>query len=155
MDKIASFTVDHDLLEEGVYISRIDGDITTFDLRTRKPNKGDYMDNITMHSVEHMFATLVRNSNIGENVIYFGPMGCRTGFYLLTRDVNEDVVFEEIKKVLKAILDENTMYGQTRKECGNYLELDLGKAKAECERYLSILKAKGEKNDFTYKGEKI
>ena len=155
MDKIASFTVDHDLLDEGMYISRIDGDITTFDMRTRKPNMGDYMDNVTMHSVEHMFATLVRNSDIGENVIYFGPMGCRTGFYLLTRDVEADVVFEETKKVLRGILKEEKMYGQTRRECGNYLELDLGKAKAECEKYLAVLEAKGEKNDFTYKGEKI
>ena len=155
MDKIASFTVDHDLLDEGMYISRIDGDITTFDMRTRKPNKGDYMDNITMHSVEHMFATLVRNSVIGENVIYFGPMGCRTGFYLLTRNVEPDVVFEETKKVLQGILNEDEMYGQSRRECGNYMELDLNKAKVECERYLSILNAKGEKNDFTYKGEKI
>lgn len=155
MDKIASFTVDHDLLDEGMYISRVDGDITTFDMRTRKPNMGNYMDNVTMHSVEHMFATLVRNSAIGENVIYFGPMGCRTGFYLLTRNVDENVVFEETKKVLKAILDEKTMYGQTRRECGNYLELDLEKAKVECRRYLEILENKGEKNDFTYKGEKI
>ncbi len=155
MQKIASFTVDHDLLTEGMYISRIDGDITTFDMRTRKPNSGDYMDNITMHSVEHMFATLVRNSAIGENVIYFGPMGCRTGFYLLTRDVQPDIVFEETKKVLRGILDEDKMYGQSRRECGNYLELDLNKAKVECKRYLDILQAKGEKNDFTYKGEKI
>ncbi len=155
MDKIASFTVDHDLLEEGMYISRIDGDVTTFDLRTRKPNSGDYMDNITMHSVEHMFATLVRNSAIGENVIYFGPMGCRTGFYLLTRDVEPDRVFEETKTVLSKILEEKTMYGQTKKECGNYLELDLEKAIIECRRYLEILQAKGEKNDFSYKGEKI
>ncbi len=155
MDKIASFTVDHDLLTEGMYISRIDGDVTTFDLRTRVPNKGDYMDNITMHSVEHMFATLVRNSSIGENVIYFGPMGCRTGFYLLTRNVEPMVVFEETKKVLNGILKEEKMYGQSRKECGNYLELDLEKAKIECRRYLDILTAKGEKNDFTYKGEKI
>lgn len=155
MDKIASFTVDHDLLTEGMYISRVDADITTFDLRTRKPNSGDFMDNITMHSVEHMFATLVRNSAIGENVIYFGPMGCRTGFYLLTKNVDEDRVFEETKKVLEKILKEDKMYGQSRKECGNYLELDLEKAKVECERYLEVLKAKGEKNDFTYKGEKI
>lgn len=155
MDKIASFTVDHDLLEEGMYISRIDGDVTTFDLRTRKPNKGCYMDNITMHSVEHMFATLIRNSSIGEKVIYFGPMGCRTGFYLLTRDIDKDTVFLETKKVLKAILCEKTMYGQSARECGNYLELDLEKAKIECKRYLEILQAKGEKNDFTYKGEKI
>ncbi|MBQ8540263.1 MAG: S-ribosylhomocysteine lyase [Clostridia bacterium] len=155
MHKIASFTVDHDLLDEGMYISRIDGDVTTFDMRTRKPNNGDYMDNVTMHSVEHMFATLVRNSAIGENVIYFGPMGCRTGFYLLTRNVEPDVVFEETKKVLEGILNEEKMYGQSRRECGNYLELDLAKAKTECRKYLEILKAKGEKNDFTYKGEKI
>lgn len=155
MDKIASFTVDHDLLEEGMYISRVDADITTFDMRCRKPNMGDYMDNITMHSVEHMFATLVRNSAIGENVIYFGPMGCRTGFYLLTRDVEPDVVFEETKSVLRNILNEDKMYGQSRRECGNYLELDLDKAKVECKRYLEILEKKGEKNDFTYKGEKI
>lgn len=155
MDKIASFTVDHDLLDEGMYISRVDGDITTFDMRCRKPNCGDYMDNITMHSVEHMFATLVRNSAIGENVIYFGPMGCRTGFYLLTRNVDKDIVFEETKNVLRAIINETVMYGQSRKECGNYLELDLEKAKCECTRYLAILKAKGEKNDFTYKGDKI
>ncbi len=155
MQKIASFTVDHDLLTEGMYISRIDSDITTFDMRTRVPNCGDYMDNITMHSVEHMFATLVRNSAIGENVIYFGPMGCRTGFYLLTRDVEPDRVFEEVKNVLRDILKEDKMYGQSRRECGNYLELDLEKAKVECERYLNILLAKGEKNDFTYKGEKI
>ena len=155
MDKIASFTVDHDLLEEGMYISRIDGDVTTFDLRTRKPNKGDYMDNVTMHSVEHMFATLVRNSSIGDRVIYFGPMGCRTGFYLLTRDIEADAVFEETKKVLRGILKEEKMYGQSKKECGNYMELDLEKAKAECEKYLKVLEGKGEKNDFTYKGEKI
>ena len=155
MDKIASFTVDHDLLDEGMYISRIDGDITTFDMRTRKPNMGDYMDNVTMHSVEHMFATLVRNSAIGDRIIYFGPMGCRTGFYLLTRDVDKDTVFEETKKVLRGILKEEKMYGQSRRECGNYMELDLEKAKTECRRYLEVLEGKGEKNDFTYKGEKI
>ncbi len=151
MEKIQSFTIDHDLLDEGMYISRIDGDITTFDLRTRKPNMGDYMDNITMHSVEHMFATYIRNSEIGESVIYFGPMGCRTGFYLLTRGVDKEVVFEETKKVLKKIIaHEGAVFGASRKECGNYRELDLEKAKVECRRYLSILEAKGE-NDFTYR----
>ncbi len=151
MEKIQSFTIDHDLLDEGMYISRTDGDITTFDLRTRKPNMGDYMDNITMHSVEHMFATYMRNSEIGGSVIYFGPMGCRTGFYLLTRGVDKEVVFEETKKVLKKIIaHEGAVFGASRKECGNYRELDLEKAKIECRRYLSILEAKGE-NDFTYR----
>ncbi len=151
MEKIQSFTIDHDLLDEGMYISRTDGDIITFDLRTRKPNMGDYMDNITMHSVEHMFATYMRNSEIGGSVIYFGPMGCRTGFYLLTRGVDKEVVFEETKKVLKKIIaHEGAVFGASRKECGNYKELDLEKAKVECRRYLSILEAKGE-NDFTYR----
>ena len=84
IQRITSFSVDHDKLIPGIYISRVDGDITTFDLRTRTPNAGEYMDNVTMHSVEHMFATYVRNSEIKDDVIYFGPMGCRTGFYLLT-----------------------------------------------------------------------
>ena len=73
--RIKSFEVNHDLLEPGIYISRVDGDITTFDMRTRKPNAGDYMDNLTMHSLEHMFATYVRSSELGGDVIYFGPMG--------------------------------------------------------------------------------
>ena len=77
---IASFTVNHEILDPGFYISRIDGNIITYDLRTRKPNCGEYMDHSTMHSVEHMFATLVRNSEINNDVVYFGPMGCQTGF---------------------------------------------------------------------------
>ena len=83
MERITSFTVDHDLLEPGIYLSRVDGDVTTYDLRTRKPNMGDYMDNLTMHSVEHMVATHIRNSELRDDVIYFGPMGCQTGFYFL------------------------------------------------------------------------
>ena len=94
--RISSFSVDHDLIDEGIYISRIDGDVTTYDMRTRKPNMGDYMDNITMHSVEHMFATYVRNSEIGGDVIYFGPMGCRTGFYLLVRNADNDQVLKVV-----------------------------------------------------------
>ena len=83
IQRIKSFEIDHTILDPGFYISRVDGDITTFDLRTRTPNAGEYMDNITMHTVEHMLATLLRGGEIGENVIYFGPMGCQTGFYLL------------------------------------------------------------------------
>ena len=143
MERIQSFCVDHDLITEGIYISRIDGDITTFDLRTRVPNMGDYMDNLTMHSVEHMFATYIRNSKIGDRVIYFGPMGCRTGFYLLTRDVEPSVVVEQILAVLdKIAYHSDVMFGAERKECGNYRELSLEAAKREAERYLNILKGK-------------
>jgi S-ribosylhomocysteine lyase len=152
--KIASFTVDHDLLTEGIYVSRIDGDITTYDLRTRVPNAGDYMDNLTMHSVEHMFATYVRASSIGDSVIYFGPMGCQTGFYLLTRGLDNDTVLNAVIDVLTKIVNhDGEMFGAVRRECGNYKNLDLACAKAECKRYLDILTSK--ENDFLYKGEKI
>ena len=141
MKRIASFDVDHDKIKKGIYISRIDGDITTYDMRTRVPNMGDYMSNITMHSVEHMFATYIRNGEIGENVIYFGPMGCRTGFYLLVRDTDPAVVGDAVKKALQRIIDHSgEMFGNTAKECGNYRELDLSAAKAEARAYLDILK---------------
>ena len=154
IQKIASFTVDHDLLTEGIYVSRIDGDVTTYDLRTRVPNAGDYMDNLTMHSVEHMFATYVRASEIGERVVYFGPMGCQTGFYLLVRNADNAEVLNTVKDVLKKIVNhDGEMFGAVRKECGNYKNLDLSAAKRECERYLNILESK--ENDFLYKGEKI
>ncbi len=150
MNRIASFSVDHDFIEPGIYVSRVDGDITTYDMRTRKPNCGDYMDNITMHTVEHMFATYIRNSRIGENVIYFGPMGCRTGFYLLTRGIGDDEVLEAVFETLeKIIAHEGAVFGASRHECGNYRELELESAKKECKRYLAALKAYG-KIDFKY-----
>ena len=150
LKRIASFSVDHDLIDEGIYISRIDGDITTYDMRTRRPNMGDYMDNLTMHSVEHLFATYVRCSSIGENIIYFGPMGCQTGFYLLVRDVSKEDVLVCVKDVLRKIIDhDGEMPGAKREECGNYLNLSLDAAKKECKRYLDVLC--GKVCDFKYK----
>ena len=141
--RITSFSVDHDLISEGIYISRIDGDVTTYDMRTRKPNSDDFMDNVTMHSVEHMFATYVRNSDIGGDVIYFGPMGCRTGFYLLVRNADNAKVLATVKDVLEKIVNEATeMFGATRKECGNYKELSLESAKLEAARYLAHLNSR-------------
>ena len=138
--RITSFSVDHDFIEPGIYVSRIDGDITTYDMRTRKPNADDFMDNMTMHSVEHMFATYIRNSELGADVIYFGPMGCRTGFYLLVRDADNKKVLDTVKAVLKKIAFEATeMFGAERKECGNYKELSLDSAKGEAVRYLAEL----------------
>ena len=154
ISRIASFEVDHDFIVEGIYVSRIDGDITTYDLRTRVPNAGDYMDNLTMHSVEHMFATYVRASSIGDNVIYFGPMGCQTGFYLLTRGLDNATVLSAVIDVLTKIVNhDGEMFGAVRRECGNYKNLDLACAKVECKRYLDILTSK--ENDFLYKGDKI
>ena len=142
MNKITSFTVDHNKINPGIFISRIDGDITTYDLRTRKPNCGDYMDNETMHSVEHMFATLVRNSEIKDDVIYFGPMGCQTGFYLLIRNADDENVIQIILDILQKIIDyDGEIFGKSRIECGNYKSLDLEKAKEECRKYLETLKS--------------
>ena len=150
MRRIASFSVNHDKISEGIYISRIDGDITTYDMRMRKPNMGDYIDNLTIHSLEHMFATYIRNSEIGANVIYFGPMGCQTGFYLLTRDVGNEVVLQSVKNVLERIINhDGEMFGNTREECGNYRNLNLESAKLESERYLKVLNSK----EVTFKYE--
>ena len=149
MKKIASFSVDHDKIRPGIYISRIDGDITSFDLRTRTPNAGAYMDNVTMHSVEHMLATFLRNGEIGPQMIYFGPMGCRTGFYLLTRDLPPATVLDALINALeRTVAHEGEVFGASAKECGNYKELDIGAAKAECATYLQVLK--NYKGDFSY-----
>ena len=132
MKKIASFQVNHDTLEKGMYISRIDGDIITYDIRMKLPNKGDFFDTGSGHTFEHLFATFVRNSEYLDSVIYAGPMGCRTGFYLLLRD---NVSQENAVKLVKDSMDFIAEYqgeipGNTAKECGNYLDHNLDGAKA-------------------------
>lgn len=140
--KITSFTVDHRFITPGIYVSRVDGDITTYDLRTRRPNCGDYMDDSTMHSMEHMFATYIRNSDISEDVIYFGPMGCQTGFYLLIRNARHDRVLSEMLKVLRLIVaHEGDVFGRSEIECGNYRTLSADNARAEAARYLEYLES--------------
>lgn len=149
MKKITSFTVDHRVISEGIYISRIDGDVTTYDLRTRKPNCGDYMDNETMHTFEHMFATFVRNSAIADDVLYFGPMGCQTGFYLLVRNADNNTVRNIVIDVLTNIINYNgEVFGNSEIECGNYKSLNLEKAKSEAKRFLDNLSR--DTNNFIY-----
>ena len=148
--KIESFKIDHNKLKEGIYVSRVDGDIVTYDLRTRKPNMGEYMDNATMHSVEHMIATYIRSSSLEKDIIYFGPMGCQTGFYLLVRNADNEKVFSVLKETLRKVLDhEGEVFGASQIECGNYRNLDINLAKEECRRYLDILN--GYTPDFKYK----
>lgn len=151
MEKIKSFTINHNVLTPGFYISRVDdGDIITYDLRTRKPNAGEYMDNATMHSLEHMFATLVRNSEIADHVIYFGPMGCQTGFYLVVKAEAPKKVFEITKQVLQQTIDhEGEVYGKSAIECGHYENLSIDAAKKEAEYYLGILNS-WTNMEFTY-----
>ncbi len=142
MERISSFCADHTKISKGIYKARIDADITTYDLRTRKPNAGSYMDNSTMHTFEHLFATYIRNSKIKDKVIYFGPMGCQTGFYLLIRDADDLEVVNTIKNVLnEIILHEGEVFGASEIECGNYRTLKLESAKKEALSYIEVLKA--------------
>ncbi len=126
MERIASFTVNHDLLEKGMYISRIDGDIVTYDIRMVLPNGGVYLENAAMHTFEHLFATFVRNTPHSANIVYVGPMGCRTGFYFLTRGVSHQTALELMRQTLDFIAAyTGEVPGTTRIECGNYQEHDL------------------------------
>ena len=148
MQKIASFTVNHDTLKKGMYISRIDGDVITYDIRMKKPNGGAYLSPSVAHTIEHLFATYARNSAWKQHVLYVGPMGCRTGFYLLTR---ENVTGEEaialVKESMCFIRDfQGEIPGNTARECGNYLDHDLVGAKAVAEDMANVLCAWTEEN---------
>ena len=141
MERIASFTVNHNTLNRGIYTSRIDGDITTYDIRFKLPNGGNYLQNAAMHTIEHLFATFVRNSEYKNEIIYFGPMGCRTGFYFLVRNITPSEVIVLIQNALCFISEYQVeIPGVSQIECGNYLEHDLIGAKAECSEMLSVVK---------------
>lgn len=138
--RIASFEIDHTKLLPGLYVSRVDGDVTTYDMRMRRPNADDYLSDVAMHSFEHMLATFIRSGPLGDDVIYAGPMGCRTGFYLLVRNADDEAVWQELRRVMQCILDhEGGVFGQSEIECGNYRCLELGSAKDEARRYLEVL----------------
>ncbi len=131
MKKIASFTINHDTLTKGMYVSRVDGDIVTYDIRMKKPNGNDYLENAAMHTFEHLFATYARNSIWAEQVVYVGPMGCRTGFYLLLRDtVSKSDAIKLLQQSLAFIADfEGEIPGSKQEECGNFREHSLSGAK--------------------------
>lgn len=142
MEKIASFTINHDTLEKGMYISRIDGDIVTYDIRMKLPNNNDFLPNGAMHSFEHLFATYARNTKFKDGIVYVGPMGCRTGFYFLVRD---SISHKEALEIMKGALNftkgfKGKIPGTNKEECGNYLEHDLEGAKAIAIDMLEVLK---------------
>ena len=142
MKTIASFTVDHDILEKGMYLSRIDRNCITYDIRMKKPNQGDYLSTGGMHSIEHLFATYARNSRFADSVIYVGPMGCRTGFYLIVSDdLDAEDAITLVRESMAFIRDfEGEMPGGKRKECGNYLDHNVPEAKAVAMDMLNVLK---------------
>ena len=140
MERIASFQIDHRFLDIGMYISRIDGDIITYDIRMVRPNGGKYLSSASMHTIEHLFATYVRNTEFGDNIIYFGPMGCRTGFYFLTRSLSDGYSINLIKEAFQFIADFwGVVPGASPKECGNCLDHNLAQAKEESKAFLKII----------------
>ena len=152
MQKIASFTVNHDTLEKGMYVSRIDGDVITYDIRMKKPNGGDYFAMSSAHTLEHLFATYARNSVWKDKVLYVGPMGCRTGFYLLLRDtVSYEDAIALVRESMEFVRDfEGEIPGNTAVECGNYLDHDLAGAK-ELGKEMSEVLRNWKPQDLQYK----
>lgn len=142
MKTIASFTIDHDLLDAGMYTSRVDGDVVTYDVRMKKPNAGEYLEDSGLHTFEHLFATFARNSEYSDSVVYVGPMGCRTGFYFLVRDsISPEKAINIVYDAFCFIADfDGTIPGSERKECGNYVAHDLVAAKKYAKDMLPILR---------------
>ena len=144
MEKIASFTIDHIKLQPGVYVSRKDNIgaevVTTFDLRMTSPNDEPVMNTAEMHTIEHLAATFLRNHpEFGPKTIYFGPMGCRTGFYLLLAgDYESKDIVDLMKEMWKFIADFNDeVPGASAKDCGNYLDMNLPMANYLAKKYLN------------------
>ena len=140
MNKIASFRINHDILMPGMYVSRIDGDVVTYDVRFIRPNTPPFMDTAAMHTIEHLVATYVRNSEWSDHIIYFGPMGCRTGFYFLTRGLTHEQAIALMQRALAyTAAYEGAIPGMSAVECGNWLEHDLAGARALCETQCRVL----------------
>lgn len=141
MERIKSFEIDHSTLMPGLYISRIDGDITTYDLRFIRPNTPPFLETPAMHTIEHLFATYVRNSSWKDGIIYFGPMGCRTGFYFLVRNIPPHEVISLTRDALSFIARfEGAIPGTAPEECGNYREHDLAGARRNAKTMLERVK---------------
>ena len=141
MERIASFCVDHTKLDRGMYLSRQDGDVLTWDIRMKKPNQGDYLTTAAAHTLEHLFATYARNSAVKDGVIYVGPMGCRTGFYLLLAgSVTSAEALPLVTDCFRFIRDyRGQVPGASPKDCGNYLDMNLSMANYWADRYVSVL----------------
>mgnify|MGYP002240529656 CR=1 FL=1 len=147
MKKIPSFTVDHIRLQRGIFVSRKDevgGEIvTTFDIRMKEPNREPALGPAAIHTIEHLGATFLRNHKVyKDRVLYFGPMGCRTGFYLLTRGLTPaEALSLTVESFRFMAAFEGDVPGASEVECGNYRDMDLPAAKAEAAAMLPVLEA--------------
>jgi S-ribosylhomocysteine lyase len=138
--RIASFQVDHRKIGPGIFISRADGDVMSYDVRMKKPNAGSYLEIGALHTIEHLFATYARSSELSDKVVYVGPMGCRTGFYLLVRDLRPVEAIDLVRRSYAFIASyEGAIPGASEAECGNWREHDLAGAKAEAVAYLKAI----------------
>ena len=160
MKKIASFTVNHLTLVPGLYVSRTDilnsNIITTFDIRITRPNFEPVMDNPAIHAIEHLGATFLRNHPLWKDlIIYFGPMGCRTGFYLILGGNYSPLdIYELIKEMFTFIVNyEGDIPGASPIECGNYLDLNLSMAKFYANKYLNEVLNNFTKEKYNYEVE--
>ncbi len=139
METIASFEVDHTVLTPGIYLSRVDHGVRTYDIRVTHPNR-EFLPNPAMHTIEHLFAVHARNGALGDKIIYFGPMGCRTGFYLLMIHNTDAEAVELIRQTFAFIANyQGDVPGTAEKECGNFREHDLDGAKAIAARYCDVI----------------
>ena len=143
MERIASFCVDHTRLLPGMYLSRqdgADGEILTWDIRMKQPNKGSYLSPAAAHTLEHLFATYARNSKYSRGVVYVGPMGCLTGFYLLTTGLTPAEALDLTRSAFAWMAEyEGEIPGASAVECGNYLMMDPIAARAEAAAMLPVL----------------
>ena len=146
MEKITSFTIDHNARQPGVYVSRKDNYngniITTFDLRFTSPNEEPVLNTAESHAIEHLAATYLRNDEeFKDKTLYFGPMGCRTGFYLLLMgDYESKDIVDLLKRMISFIIDfKGDIPGASTKDCGNYQDMNLQMAKYECKKYIHVL----------------
>jgi len=145
LKKIASFQVDHTKLERGMYLSRIDGDVVTWDLRMKKPNAEPVLPIAAIHTIEHLVATFLRSSERSGNILYFGPMGCRTGCYLLTRGLSNLEAIALVREAFEFMASfDGPIPGATAVECGNWKEHDLPTARKEAALYVPLLRGYGE-----------
>ena len=141
MKAVPSTEINFEILKKGIYISKIDGDITTYDIRMKTPNSGDYLTNSAMHTIEHIFRAYAEKAEFADSIVYFGPMGSRTGFYLITRRLTDNYSVQFIKDAFEHIAE---FWGRipkaSTKECANCLEHNLPQAKEEAKEFLEVIK---------------
>ncbi len=155
--KVASFTIDHDRLKRGIYVSRRDNVgnevVTTFDVRFKVPNTEPCMDTAAIHTLEHLMAVYLRgDERWADSIIYVGPMGCRTGMYIIFKgSLEPEDVLEPIRSAVKFVMDfEGAVPAAASKECGNYLDHNLTYAKWECEKFYNEILKDIKKENMVY-----